>query len=192
MNLIKFVMTALATVSISLMAVAGPENESDAGSQAAADVLRQVAGSDAAFLPASAVKEDYDAGNLASILQYPTDELAVVSLKGSQVRQALERSASLYPSPNAGFLQLSGITATLSKNASPDKRIISVLIGGSKLEDGKAYSVAMPSSLARGGLGYFKVWDRSQITKTFEGKTLESFLKGKRIPTDFSPRWTIQ
>lgn len=172
------------------LAFAGPATEAHGPSQAAADVLREAAGADAAFLPAGVVKDSAE-GDLASLLLFPTDELAVVSLKGSQIRAALERSVSLYPSPNTGFLQLSGITATFSRSAAPERRLLSVTIGGGKLDDAKSYTVAMPGSLARGGLGYFKVWDKSRVTKTFGSTTLEAFLKGKK-GNEPTPRWIPQ
>jgi 2',3'-cyclic-nucleotide 2'-phosphodiesterase (5'-nucleotidase family) len=177
--------------TLAVSALAGPGTESHGPSQAIADVLRNAASADACFLPAGMVKDNANADNLASWLQYPTDELAVVDLKGSQIRAALERSVSLYPSTSTGFLQLSGIDATFSKTAPVDKRIVAVTIGGSKLEDGRTYAVAMPVSLARGGYGYFKIWEKSQITRTLDGVTLESLLKGKRA-TDTGSRWTAQ
>lgn len=172
-------------------AYAGPGNEAFGPAQAAADILRSAVGADACFLPAGMVKDSFSADNLASLLQYPSDEVAVVDLKGSQIRVALERSVSLYPSASTGFLQLSGIDVTFSKSAPVDKRITSVSVGGMKLDDARSYSVAMPVSLARGGYGYFKVWERTQITRTLEGETLESLLKGKRA-AETSPRWTVQ
>ncbi len=169
---------------------AGPETEAFGPAQVAADAMREAAGADMAFLAAGMIKSNYDPKDLSSLLQFPTDELVVVSLKGSQVRQALERSVSLYPAPNTGFLQLSGLEAAFSKSAAPEHRITSVIVGGNKLDDSRTYTVAMPASLARGGLGYFKVWDRNAITRTLSGRTMESILQGKPF-TGSSPRWSM-
>ena len=128
---------------------------------------------------------------LSELKSAATDEVAVVDLKGSQIRAALERSVSLYPSTSMSFLQLSGIDAAFSKSAPADKRIVSASVNGAKLEDGRTYSVAMPVSLARGGYGYFKIWEKTQLTRTLNGVTLESLLKGKKA-SDTSPRWTAQ
>lgn len=179
------------TLVLAGTAFAGPGNEAYGPAQSAADVLRSAAGADACFLPAGMVREVASPDNLAAILQYPTDELAVVDLKGAQIRAALERSVSLYPSSSTGFLQLSGIEATFSRSAPVDKRIVSVTVGGSRLDDGRTYSVAMPVSLARGGYGYFKIWDKNQIVRTLDNTTLESLLKGKRA-SESGSRWTIQ
>lgn len=186
----KFLFGMVLAVAGVSAAWAGPETEAFGPAQAAADAMREAAGADMAFLAAGMVKSNYDPKDLSSLLQFPTDEIAIVSLKGSQIRQALERSVSLYPAPNTGFLQLSGLEASFSKSAAPEHRVTSVTVGGSKLDDFRTYTVAMPASLARGGLGYFKVWDRNAITKTLDGRTMESVLQGKAY-TGSSPRWSM-
>lgn len=155
-----------------------PEKESHGPSQAAADAMREAAGTDVAFLAAAMVKPLPSVSDLSTLLVYPTDTLSVVKLSGTQLRQALERSVSLAPLPSSAFLQISGLEVTYSKSAPADRRITDVSVGAAKLENGKSYTVAMPTTLARGGLGYFKVWNKDAIVKTLDG-TLESFLKGK-------------
>lgn len=166
----------------------GPGTESHLPSQAAADLLRTATGADGAFLAAGLVKETYQADNLASLLQYPTDEVVLVQLTGAQIRQAFERTLSLYPLPNTSFLQISGFEVQFSKDADAGSRVTAITVSGAKFEEGRTYSVAMPSSLGRGGLGYFKIWDKSKITKTFDNMTVESVLKGKRY-VETEARW---
>ncbi len=168
-----------------------PEIGSHLGSQAAADLIRNFAQTDGAFLAAGLVKQDYSRDNLASLLQYQTDEIVIVTLTGAQIRQAFERSVSFFPQPNSSFLQVSGFEITFAKNPETSPRVLSVTAKGSKLEDTKSYTIAMPSSLGRGALGYFKIWDKSKITKTFEGKTAEDVLKGQKF-FETSPRWQLQ
>jgi 2',3'-cyclic-nucleotide 2'-phosphodiesterase (5'-nucleotidase family) len=158
-------------------------------SQAAADVLRQFAGADAAFLPAGSIKGGASRDNLASLLNYPSDNPVVVTLSGSQVRQAIERSISLYPQPSVFFLQLSGFEVTFKRDPQASPRIVSLTANGAPVDNSRKYSVAMSSSLARGALGYFKIWDKDKITKTFD-TTMEAVLKGKRY-TETSPRYTV-
>lgn len=158
--------------------------------QIAADDLRDFAGSDGAFLAADQVKTTYSKQNLATLLSYPTYKLVVMSLTGAQLKTAFERSVSLYPQDNASFLQISGFEVTFSKSAAPWSRVLKVSVGGSPMDDHKTYTVAMPDELANGVLGYFKVWDKSQITKTF-ANTLESILNRKPYVAT-SPRWTVE
>ncbi|RYG49662.1 hypothetical protein EON79_00525 [bacterium] len=181
----------LVSLSASLaLAQGSPETAAHLPSQAAADALRSAAGTDAAFIAAGLVKEG-SKDDLATILQYPTDEVVVVSLTGAQVKQALERSLSFYPQPNGSFLQLSGFEVVFSKSAASNSRIVSITANGARLDESKTYTVAMPANLGRGGLGYFRIWDKSKITKTLTGATLESVLKGKKY-VETSPRWVAQ
>src|SRR5690349_111918 len=78
--------------------------------QAAADVMRQTANTDVAFLPAAYVNGSYQQNNLASLVQFPTEKIAVLNLTGADLRKALQRSVSLYPMENSSFLQISGLT----------------------------------------------------------------------------------
>ncbi|MFZ4507098.1 MAG: 5'-nucleotidase [Fimbriimonas sp.] len=187
----------LVGICISLLAAlaVAQEKGADVGahgpSQSAADYLREYTGADIAFLAAGQVKDTFQRDNLATLLQYKTDPLMVLNLSGSQIRTALERSLSLYPQSNTSFLQLSGLEVTFSRAVTTKSRLLSVVVGGAKLEDAKMYRVAMPSQLGRGGLGYFKVWDKTAIAKTYDDVTIESVLKGKRL-TETTPRWLAQ
>ena len=145
--------------------------------QAAADVVRSIAGADVAFLPAALLKEG-SANDLATWLQHTGDEIVVVSLRGSELTKAIERSVANYPLANSGFLQLSGAQVTFSSSRAPETRVMELSVGGAQVEAGRQYSVAMPTSLAYGSLGYFKIWNRSQIVRK-TGTTLDVALKGK-------------
>lgn len=185
-----FITVALLTsafVSADEKANIGPNN----AAQSAADAIRSFTGADVAFIGAGLLNETYSKDDLSTLLHYPTDEVVVINLPGSQIRQALERAVSLYPQPNPSFLQLSGVEAVFKKSGTPNSRIVSVTVGGVPLVDGKTYAVAMPSLLAKGGLGYFNVWDDAKVAKRFEKTTLESVLKGKRT-AEAAPRWTAQ
>lgn len=164
--------------------------EAHGPSQAAADVLREAAGAEIAFLPAGMIKDAGSSDDLASLLKYPNDTLSVVELRGEQIRLALEKSVALYPSAYDSFLQLSNLEVTFRKDGAPENRVVSIIFNGAKIESNRAYSVAMPSTLARGGLGYFRIWDKRQIKKTIEGVSLEDVLKGKRA-TESPSRYRV-
>lgn len=167
----------------------GPDAGPHSASQCVADVVHDFAATDGAFLAAGLLKKNYQKDNLVSILQYPTNNIVVLSLTGSQIRAAFERSASIYPQPSEIFLQISGFEVTFKKNGSPNNKIISINVNGSKLDETKSYTVAMPSSLAHGGLGYFKIWENAKTVKTFDKTTMEDVLRGKKA-LDTSPRWS--
>ncbi len=140
--------------------------------QGLADSLVSITGADAAFVPVGLLKPGAEEGAISASLVFPGDDIQVVSLTGAQVRQALERSVSLLPSKNPAFLHLAGLEATASLSAAPEKRVAVVTINGAALEDAKTYKVAMPGNLARGGLGYFMVWEASAISTPASGKRM--------------------
>ena len=180
-----------ATLSVASFGADSPELGGNGPSQCAADVIKAFAGTDGAFLAAGQLKPSSDKDNLASLLQFPTEIVVVLNLTGAQLKQAFEHSVSVYPQPNKSFLQISGFVVTFSKDAEPLSRVTSVTVNGANLDEAKTYTVAMPSSLARGSLGFFRVWDKIKPTKSFDGQTLESVLKGK--PSSPSPsRWLVQ
>ena len=177
----KTMRTPFAAVMIfALVAAAfgGPDTESFGPGQAIADEIRSVSGADIAWIPAGMLEAEAK-GDLSTYLKFGTDEIAVVSLTGEQIKQALEKSVNLYPSPNPSFLQISGVEVSFSKSAPADSRIRTVLVDGVELNNKQNYDVAMPITIARGGLGYFTVWKKTSITKTMDDVTLEKVLKGK-------------
>lgn len=185
----RYLCFALALGAFAASALAeDPENGPNLPAQAAADALREYTGSDGAFLAAGQLKGSSSKESLSTLLAFPTDPLVVVSLTGAQVRQAFERSVSLYPQASPFFLQLSGFEVTFHKGGASGSKIAGVLASTVKLDDAKKYTIAMSSSLARGAYGYFKVWDRTAISRTFENVTLESVLKG-RAYVDTKPRY---
>jgi 2',3'-cyclic-nucleotide 2'-phosphodiesterase (5'-nucleotidase family) len=185
---VRALSVAGAACAAAFVCAVGPDKEAWGPGQAAADQIRAAAKAQIAFLPAGMLKADFRAGELSKLLQFPTDEVAVVSLTGDQVRSALERSVSLLPSPNSGFLQVSGIQVTFAPKAPTGSRIREATVAGAALQPGAKYLVAMPASLARGGLGYFTVWNKDQIVEVLASTTLETVLKGK-TGNEPTPRW---
>lgn len=179
---------AVAGAQIGAGAQEAPDRDAFGPAQAAADLVREAAGADVAFLPAGIMYRDFIGDDLGKLVKYPTETIHVSKLTGAQLRQALNRSISLYPSPNSGFLQVSGVEVTFDPRKPAGERVASVTVGGKAIDDRADYNVAMPISLARGGYGYFNVWDKTAIVRNLETVTLESVLKGKR-PESSAPRW---
>jgi hypothetical protein len=164
---------------------AGP----NARAQAAADVIRDAARSDVAFLAAGLLKSTDPGGDLSAYMQYPTDEIVVVKLSGSEIKEAIERSVSSYPDSSSAFLQISGMTVRFNPKGASGSRVLEIKINDSALEASRVYTVAMPESLARGALGYFRIWDRAKISSNTSVK-LETALAGK-TNTVRQPRYFV-
>lgn len=95
---------------------------------------------------------------LDGLLVYPNEPIVLVELSGQQVLAALERSLSVLPQPSPAFLQVSGLTVTFRSDGAPGQRVASVTVGNGPLAPAKSYKVALPSSLAKGAMGYFRVF----------------------------------
>lgn len=147
--------------------------------QSIADAMRSASGADLAFLPSGVLKSTLTGRTLDQALEFPTEELVVVKLTGQQVKNALEKSLSLFPTSNPAYLYVSGLEASFKPSGQPEAKVTSVTVGGAALNNSSTYRVAMPASLGRGGLGYFTVWQRSAIEQDASPKTLESILAGK-------------
>ncbi|MCG9894442.1 MAG: 5'-nucleotidase C-terminal domain-containing protein [Fimbriimonadaceae bacterium] len=151
--------------------------------QGMADSLRSATGADFAFVPAGVLVDDLAGKTLASALLFPTEEVSVLKLTGAQVRQALERSVSLFPTNNPAFLHVSGLEVSFRASSTAETRLVSV----TGVDASQTYRVAMPSSLARGGLGYFTVWNRQPAEPGLE-LTMEQVLKTGQ-PDPGPARW---
>ncbi|MDW8289112.1 MAG: 5'-nucleotidase [Armatimonadota bacterium] len=158
------------------------------------DALRDVSGADIAWLPAAAFHEvslsrDTPPAEMVNrLLPYRDDRVAVLKLTGAQILQALERSLTLYPQPNAGFLQVSGLRVTFDPAKPAGERVVRVQVGTDNKQDlqsEKEYRVATSVTLAYGALGYFKVWERSAVERELDktvGDALRAYLEaGKPI-----------
>ncbi len=137
-----------------------------------ADAMLKQSGADCALLNAGALKSGtlgagpIETGDLDALLSFSDDDVATLSLSGAQLRAALERAASVFPTGSPAFLQLAGMKARFDAGAAPGKRIRSVSVRGKALDDGATYSVAMPSSLAEGAAGFFNIWNGAQKRST--------------------------
>ncbi len=153
----------------------GPITSVDAGKREvsfgdlAADALRSASGAKIAFVPAVSCKPGtIPAGNvsqaqLQNLLQNPGEVWAVSNLTGAQVQAALNKSLSRLPGTNNGFLQVSGLKVKYNPGRSRNSRVTSVTVGAAALNAGTQYRVAMPLSLAKGGSGYFTIFDASNM-----------------------------
>jgi len=158
------------------------------------DALRDASGADIGWLPAAAFnevtlsKDTPPAEVVSRLLPYRDDRVVVLKLTGAQIQQALERALTLYPQPNAGFLQVSGLQVTFEPAKPAGERVVRVQVGTENKQDlnpQREYRVATSATLAYGALGYFKVWERSAIERETDktvGDAVRAYLEvGKPI-----------
>ncbi len=139
-----------------------------------ADAVRQTGNASVALIPsdeidggASIPAGKTDPTKIISALHYagdPSDTVVVLSLTGAQLLKVAERSVSRAPEPFDGFLQISGLQIRYDQNQPAGKRVSLVGAGGSEVDSGKSYRVAMTRSLAGGSLGYYQIWSGKDIS----------------------------
>jgi len=161
----------------------GVGERSNPVAQTIVEAMRSATGADLALLgaaffneSASVPSEGFSADDLIKALAHPDDEVVVLSLRGEQILQALERALELYPQKNNAFLQISGAEVRFDPKAAAGKRVVSVSIAGGRLDPNRVYKVATTAPMARGALGYFRIWTRDQITQS-TGRTLADTIR---------------
>lgn len=145
----------------------GGKNETAIGSLAA-DAVREAVSAQIAFVASSELRPKdspipagkVSSAQIAELVTYPSDPLAVLSIQGKVIKKALEKSVSIYPQRNQGFLQVSGLRFTFDPSKPTGSRVTSVTVGSAQLNDNDYYSVGVTSSMANGALGYWKVWNK--------------------------------
>jgi 2',3'-cyclic-nucleotide 2'-phosphodiesterase (5'-nucleotidase family) len=163
----------------------------------AADAARSAVEADLALVQASQLRQTViPAGNLTrealtGALLYPDEEIVLVSISGEQLQLALERGLSMLPKPSTAFLQVSGVTVTFRSDAAAGHRVDQIKVGREALSLAKEYRAAMPVSLAKGALGYFRIFKglKAEATGPALGDALCSFVSEKNvIPPVTEPR----
>lgn len=145
-----------------------------------ADAVRQSAGVELAFVPAATLKGSKAPSATAALalVDPTTDEIVILSVRGSQVKEALERSVSFAGTPFAGFLQVSGLSFKFDGRKEIGDRVASISVAGKPLEPAKVYKLATTRPLADGQQGYFQIWKKDQIqavTKKTLGEAVTEF-----------------
>lgn len=131
-----------------------------------ADAARSAVGAEVALVQASQLRNvvipagEVTRESLVDALLYPDESVVLVEISGAQIEAALERGLSMLPKkPSTSFLQVSGLNVTYRSEQPAEGRVVEIRVGGAPLAAGKTYKVAMPASLAKGALGYFRIFN---------------------------------
>lgn len=148
---------------------AAPENPAKVGEctlgDLAADAARAaVTNADVALIPGGhLLPQAIPAGQpvqeqFAEALLFPDEAVVVIELKGNELKEALERSLGFLPRPSPTLLQVAGMSVSYRSADPAGKRVAAVQIGNAPLAADRVYRVAMPASLAKGAMGYYRVF----------------------------------
>jgi 5'-nucleotidase len=162
-----------------------------------ADLARRETRAEIALINAGAIRGSLPSGpvtyrHLMELLPFDSS-LSVVTVKGTQIRAALENSVSRLPQPNGRFLQVSGLRYGVHPSAPVGSRLAGVEVNGSALDPERVYTVAVTRFIAEGGDGYDVFLNatpkhldlplRDLLAKAFEAGPLTMSSQGPRIMT---------
>lgn len=166
----------------------------------AADAVRASLGADIGFMNGGGIRSDVAVGDVTygdaiAVLPFG-NTLCKVEATGQTIVDALEMGARLYPEPNGGFLQTSGLTYEIRSDIpSPVKldeknvfvgiegarRVQNVRVGGEPIDLGKTYTVSSITYLLQDGGDGFSMFRDAKVLVSEQGldyEALISFIKG--------------
>ena len=82
------------------------------------------------------------------------NRIVTISVRGRELRAALENGFARLSDAAGRFPQVSGMTIQIDPRRPPGKRIVSISVGGAPLNPNRMYRIATNDFLARGSDGY--------------------------------------
>ncbi|PNV67216.1 5'-nucleotidase C-terminal domain-containing protein [Enteroscipio rubneri] len=165
----------------------------------AADAVRASLGADIGFMNGGGIRSDVAVGDITygdaiAVLPFG-NTLCKVEATGQTIVDALEMGARLYPEPNGGLLQTSGLTYEIRSDIpSPVKldekgvfvgiegarRVQNVRVGGEPIDLGKTYTVSSITYLLQDSGDGFSMFKDAKVLVSEQGldyEALISFIK---------------
>lgn len=153
-----------------------------------ADALKHYAKADIGMMNSGGIRGDkaYTKGTTITLRDIATEipfrsHIAVLSVTGKQVKQALENSVSTAEDTEGRFLQVSGLSFTYSINKPIGERVQSVYINGKLLDPVQKYSVATTDYLAKGGDGYDAFINAEHLNQFAQNSPILSYIVTRMI-----------
>lgn len=125
-----------------------------------ADALRAHSGAEVAIMNAGSIRGDrvYPSGPLTRrtlLAMHPFGNVVcTVSIPGRVLLRALNSGVSKLPATSGQFPQVSGLTMRVDVRAAPGNRVRDVVVNGQRLDLDRAYSLATPDFVLKGGDEY--------------------------------------
>ena len=121
-----------------------------------ADALRYVTGAQVSLVNGGGIRDhEIKAGpitqnDVLTILPFG-NAVRYAEVKGSVIKEALENGVSVYPTPNGGFSQVSGLYFSFNPTVPAGSRVTNITIDGKPLDPDLEYKFATVDFLADGG-----------------------------------------
>lgn len=178
-----------------------PDKSETSWGRLVADAVRSAGHGDIALVNAASLnKGKLSAGNVGdgeinALLAFPGDAVVSIVITGAQLRAGLERAVQAYPTGSSAFLHGSGFTAQFNTQAPTNERLTLVRIDGKEVRDTDSIRAAMPEGLAKGGSGYFTIWNADKASRAgiSLSQAIGGYIKSKgEVTPDNTPRLSPQ
>lgn len=178
-----------------------PDKSETAWGRLVADAVRAAGRGDIALINAAALKKgtlmagDVSDAQINPLLAFSTDGVVAITISGAQLRAALERAVQAYPTGSTAFLHGSGFVAQFNTQAPTNERLTLLRINGREVRDSDSIRAVMPEGLAKGGSGYFTIWNADKATRTDVNlsQAIGNYIKSRgEVSPDPAPRLAPQ
>ena len=151
-----------------------------------ADTLRDFYSSDIALINGGAIRgnRQYSAetmltrGDIHRELPF-NSRITKIMVTGRQIFLCLENGLSKIENEKGRFPHFSGMRVTYNPNNPPERRVLTVKIGGIPLNLNKHYTLATLNYLTKGGDGYGILKNSRELVKIGGGKSLWEYVKNR-------------
>lgn len=165
--------------------------------QLAADAMLDLTGAQVALTNGGGIRASIKAGpitmnDMVTVFPYG-NTIMVKSIKGSDIKAALEHGVSEYPNEKGAFPHTAGITFTLNAYKEVGQRIDDLKINGQPIQMDAMYTVATNDFLAVGGDGYemLKAYPIQAEYNTLMDTLLDYIEKLGTVEGSFEPRMKV-
>ena len=148
-----------------------------------ADAIRQHGKTEIGLINSGGIRGNkiYAEGNEITLRDIATEmpfrgHIAILSMTGEQLKQALENSVSEVELEEGRFLQVSGISFTYTTNRPPGERIKSLLVDGQEYDPQKTYTVATSDYIAKGGDGFDVFLNAQHVNQNTQKSPIISYV----------------
>lgn len=183
----------IAETEVDLLGSGSGQKETNLGNLIA-DCLLDLTSAELSFVNAGSIGEGIPKGeilpeDIENLSPYLEDTIVILKLKGERIRQALERSVQLFPKEGLNFLQVSGLSFSFDPNKKALERVVEIVVQSkmrgedegkvepTPLKEDKTYQVATLSFLARGEIGYYRIFNEKDIISDTEITLKEALIK---------------
>lgn len=148
-----------------------------------ADIIRESAGTEVSIINSGSIRSGIGKGeitnrNIYTVLPH-NNSIMTLRMNGLQLKKTLEHGVSGIENSEGRFLQVSGIRFEFEPSRPVGKRVRSITVSGTPLDEKREYLVATTDFLAVGGDGFQEVAEAAKTADGVPGRPLRDIVSEK-------------